>query len=345
MAEAKPEFEIEVEDDTGPEIDRRTPEQIRQDQINVAKQQAKGKPEESNDEIEIVDDTPQNDRGRQPMPQSLKDELDNLPPDELEEYSERVQARLMQMKKVYHDERRAKEEADRERQEAIALAQRMLEENRRLKSSLSEGEKTYIDTAKSAAELELENAKRSYKEAYDAGDSDQVLAAQERLNEASYKIQKLKEYKPSLQETEVEVESQPAQQTPRLDPKTAAWQERNTWWGKDEEMTALALGFHQKLEKQYGRQYVGTDDYWQKVDETMRRRFPDYDWGDEPKTTTGNGKPASRTETKPATVVAPASRSTSSKKIVLKQSQLNLAKKLGLTPEQYAREFVKTQGN
>ena len=332
------EFEIEVEDDS-PDTDRQTPEQIRQDQINVAKQQSKGKPE---DDIEIEDDTPVQDRGREPMPAEIVKELEE---DELEEYSEKVQTRLSQMKKVWHDERRAKEAALREQQEAISLAQRMLEENKRLKSTLSKGEQTYLDTAKNAAELELESAKRSYKEAYDAGDSDQLVAAQEKLSEAAFKIQRLKEYKPSLQETEVQVESQPSQQTPRLDSKTAAWQERNPWWGSDEEMTALALGFHQKLEKQFGRQYVGTDEYWQKVDDTMRRRFPDYDWGEEEKTNNGSGKAVTRTETKPATVVAPASRSTSSKKIVLKQSQVALAKKLGLTPEQYAREFAKTQVN
>ena len=189
----------------------------------------------------------------------------------------------------------------------------------------------------------MASAEKDYKEAYDAGDSDRILEAQKKLSEANYKILRLKEYKPSLQETEVEVKSEPEPQVSRPDPKTAAWQERNTWFGTDEEMTALALGYHQKLEKQYGRQYVGTDEYWSKVDETMRRRFPDY-FGETETTTGGAGKPVQRTE-KPATVVAPASRSTSSKKIVLKQSQLTLAKKLGLTPEQYAREFAKTMGN
>jgi hypothetical protein len=173
-----------------------------------------------------------------------------------------------------------------------------------------------------------------------------VVEAQAKLSEVNFKLQRIKDYRPSLQTPEIEVNSNPVQQVPRLDAKTVAWQERNTWWGVDEEMTSLALGFHQKLEKQYGRQYVGTDEYWGKVDDTMRRRFPEYDWGDaeEIKTTNGGGKPVTRTE-KPATVVAPASRSTSSKKIVLKQSQLNIAKRLGLTPEQYAREFAKTMEN
>jgi hypothetical protein len=131
---------------------------------------------------------------------------------------------------------------------------------------------------------------------------------------------------------------------PRPDQRAVAWQERNTWFGKDEEMTSLALGLHQKLEKQYGKGFVGTDEYWDRVDTTIRKRFPEQFEEEEIKTTNGGGKPVTRTE-KPATVVAPASRSTSSKKIVLKQSQLMIAKRLGLTPEQSAREFAKTQEN
>lgn len=327
MAEAqkKDDFEVEIEG---------------QEKSVAPQQEAKGKPEV---DIEIVDDTPEQDRGREPLPKHVVDELDA---DELEEYSDKVKTRLSQMKKVWHDERRAKEAALREQQEALSIAQKMYEENKRLKTRLSEGEKSHMDTAKSAAELELEMAKKAYKEAYEAGDADKVVEAQARLSEVSYKLQKVKDYTPPLQEKEVEVNSTEAQpvQVPRLDPKTAAWQERNMWWGKDEEMTALALGFHQKLEKQYGRQYVGTDEYWQRIDETMRKRFPDYEWGDEEvKTTNGGGKPVVRTETKPATVVAPATRSTSSKKIVLKQSEINLAKKFGITPEQYAKEKIRLE--
>lgn len=328
-AEGKPEFEFEVE---GEEKEVAAPQQ--------ETKEAKGKPEV---DIEIEDDTPEEDRNRTPLPKEIVQELEA---DELEEYSDKVKTRLKQMKKVWHDERRAKEAAFREQQEALNFAQQTIEENKRLKSRLSEGEKSFLDTAKGAAELEMEMAKRAYKEAYEAGDSDKVVEAQAKLSEVNFKLQRIKDYRPSLQTPEIEVNSNPAQQVPRLDAKTVAWQERNTWWGVDEEMTSLALGFHQKLEKQYGRQYVGTDEYWGKVDDTMRRRFPEYDWGDaeEIKTTNGGGKPVTRTD-RPATVVAPASRSTSSKKIVLKQSQLNIAKRLGLTPEQYAREYAKTMEN
>lgn len=291
-------------------------------------------------EFEIQDDTPDEDKDpvtgkeRDPLPQELVQELEQ---DELEDYSEKVKSRLKQMKKVWHDERRAKETAVRERQTAEEFARNVFEENKKLKQTLSSGEKSYIDTAKNAAQLELEMAKRQYKEAYDAGDSDQIIEAQTKLSDANYRVHKVNEYRPSLQQEENAVQSEATRtELPRPDQKTTAWQERNQWWGVDEEMTALALGYHQKLEKQYGRQYVGTDEYWQNVDNTMRRRFPEY-FGEE-ETTDGSGKPVQRTETKPATVVAPASRSTSSKKIVLTQSEVNLAKKFGLTPEQYAKE-------
>jgi hypothetical protein len=186
--------------------------------------------------------------------------------------------------------------------------------------------------------MEAEAARRAYKEAYEAGDTDKVIEAQERLTEVNYKLQQLKNYRPALQEEEPAVTNTQYAAPPKVDPKTVAWQERNTWWGTDPEMTAAALGRHQKLEAQHGAGYVGTDEYWQDIDNTMSRRFPEY-FGETNKSTGGNIKPAPRL----ATVVAPASRSTSSKKVVLKQSQLAVAKKLGLTPEQYAREFAKME--
>ena len=286
-------------------------------------------------EFEIEDDTPAEDRGKEPLPQKIVEELEQ---DELEDYSEKVKTRLKQMKKVWHDERREKDQARREQQEAIEYAKRILEENKALKGRLSNWERSYLDTYKTAAEMELDNAKRSYKEAYDAGDTDRLIDAQEKIANANYKLQKAREYVPSLQNEKDDVKDNLEVQVPRPDPRAAAWQERNTWFGQDEEMTSLALGLHQKLVKQHGTSYTSTDEYWAKVDDTMRRRFPDYFQ----ETTQPVEKPSSRTE-KPNTVVAPATRSTGSKKILLKQSQLSIAKKLGLTPEQYVREMMKME--
>lgn len=319
MAQEKDNFEVEFEDAPEKEVESSKPDV----------------------DIEVEDDTPAEDRGRTPLPKEIVDELEQ---DELEDYSEKVKIRLKQMKKVWHDERREKERALREQQEAISLAQKIMSENKRLKSQLSEGEKSYMDTAKGAAELEMEMAKRAYKEAYDSGDSDRLLEAQEKLNEVNYKLQQIKSYRPPLQEQETDVNSVQEQvYVPRPDPKAASWQERNQWFGKDRFMTALALAAHEELVAEHGQAYSTTDEYYQRIDKTMREKFPEK-FSDEVKTTDGGGKPVQRTE-KAATVVAPASRSTSAKKIVLKQSQLSIAKRLGLTPEQYAREFAKMERN
>lgn len=293
--------------------------------------------EDDGPEIEIEDDTPPEDRDRPRMPQEIVDEIEA---DELEDYSDKVKTRLKQLKKVYHDERREKEKAIREQQEAVAAAQRFYQENSRLRSTLSQGEQSLVSSYTQTVNMEQEAARRAYKEAYETGDSDKLIEAQEQLTAANYRLEQLRNYRPTLQAEPEQVQPQQvADQQPRLDPKTVAWQERNTWWGTNTEMTAAALGLHQKLQQQNGEQYVGSDEYWRTIDTTMKRRFPEY-YGDET-----SGERPSRSGVKPSTVVAPASRSTSSRKIVLKQSQVALAKKLGLTNEQYAREMMKLEKN
>lgn len=280
-------------------------------------------------DIEVKDDTPEEDRGRTPLPEELVKELED---DELEEYSDKVKTRLKQMKKVWHDERRARETAQREQNEAIEAARRMLEENRQLRNTLSQGEGTLIQSFKQSTDMELNTARREYKEAYESGDADRLLAAQEALQSAMFRAEQLKNYKPTIQPQEAPVQPTPTTAAvPRPDQKTLAWQERNSWWGTDPEMTASALGLHQKLEREKGSAFVGTDEYWSSIDSTMRRRFPEYFGGADTKPQRG----------KPATVVAPASRSTAPKKVALTKSMISIAKKLGVTPEQYAREVAK----
>ena len=293
-------------------------------------------PENEKPELEIEDDTPEADRGREPMPKEIVDELEA---DELEEYSEKVKLRLKQMKKVWHDERREKERFMREQAEALSAAQRLLDENKRLKSTLTQGEGYLLDSYKAQAEYELKEAERAYRDAYESADTDRVVEAQKKLTAAALKAEQLNNYRPPLQQPETEIQlPQEQAQVPQPDRKTMAWQERNQWYGSDPEMTASALGLHQKLINERGQQFVGSDEYWSTIDKTMRRRFPDYFGEDE--VASGDSKPVAR-ETKPATVVAPASRSRSPKKIRLTTSQLSIAKKLGLTPEQYAREVAK----
>jgi hypothetical protein len=276
------------------------------------------------DQIEIEDDTPPEDRGRDPLPHELVQELEK---DDLEDYSEKVKVRLKQMKKVWHDERRAKEAADRERQEAITLAQKVLAENQALKSRVSEATKDKM-------ERDLDKARRDHQDAFSSGDSERLSEASEKLALARVKMENMKQVE-ALQDSENQVNTQ--SYVPPPDKKATAWQERNSWFGQNRLMTGMALGLHEELVEEHGSSYAATDEYYARIDKTMRARFPEHFREETP---TGGGKPSQRT---PATVVAPASRSTSAKKVVLKQSQVELARKLGISTEQYAREFARLQ--
>jgi len=282
-------------------------------------------------ELEIEDDTPAQDRNKDPLPKEVKEELYN---DELEDYSAKVKKKLIQMKKLAHDERREKEAAVREQHEAINLAQKVIEENKRLKSTLNNSEKNVLSSIQRAVELELDAAKKAYREAYDSGDTDKVMEAQERLTDASLKRDKVKNFRPSplqTEEYEVQTAPRPAERVP-VDNKAVAWQQQNSWFGEDKLMTGMALALHEQL-KEEGIA-LSSQEYYRRIDETMRKRFPERFEDDKPEETRG---------TKLSSVVAPASRSTSSKRVRLNTSQLSIAKKLNLTPEQYAREMLKLE--
>jgi hypothetical protein len=305
--------------------------------IKTEKNEVKIETKADDIDLEIEDDIPAADRGKEPLPKDKVEELEN---DTLEDYSDRVKQRMAQLKKVWHDERRAKESADRERQEAIKFAQQIAEENKKLKTTLSSGEETYIHTLKGALEQQLHSAKRDYREAYDLGDSEKIIEAQQKMNDAQFRLSEAQRYTPqyknTLQEDEKEVyiqENRP--QAPKPDNKALAWQDKNDWFGKDEEMTSLALGVHEKLVRS-GIDPT-SDEYYRRIDSTMQKRFPEY-YGD---ATLDEDQPAQRT--KPSNVVAPATRSTAPKKVRLTKTQVALAKKFGLTPEQYARETLKLE--
>ena len=276
--------------------------------------------------IEVEDNTPAEDRNKPPMEEKVKEDLYN---DELEDYSTKVKKKLIQMKRLAHEERRDKENAVREQQEAVNFAQKVMEENKRLKTNLDNSEKNVLATVQRAVQMELEAAKKDYREAYDSGDTDKVMDAQERLTQATLKADKVKNFKPTpLQEEKPVVQTAP-EPTPqyRPDPSAQAWQQQNPWFGEDEEMTSLALGLHEKLRRE-GVQ-VSSQEYYRKIDATIRRRFPEK-FEEEAEQ---NERPAARR----SSVVAPATRSTSPKRVRLNPSELSLAKKLNLTPEQYAK--------
>lgn len=280
-------------------------------------------------EIEVVDDTPEVDRGRTPMKTPPKEVTD----DELSKYDDSVRSRIKQFSKGYHEERRAKEMAQREKEEALRLAQQLVEENKKLKGTLSEGQSAYIEQAKLVVENEVEKARAAYKAAYEAGDSDALVTAQEALTAAKLKAERVNNFKPApLQEEKTEVQPDPQAQPASIDPKLRAWQESNPWWGTNRRMTAYALGYHAELVE--NGFIAGSDDYYKEIDTEMRSRFPDM---------FGSGKTEKREDapTPPKkSNVAPATRSTAPKKIVLTKTQVELAKRLGVPLELYARKVA-----
>jgi hypothetical protein len=278
-------------------------------------------------EIEIVDDTPPQDRNRKPSepPEDPTDE-------ELEGYSEKVRKRMSHLTKGYHDERRAKETAFREREEAIRYAQQVMEENKNLKGTVGKNQEVLLEQAKRATATEVEQAKAKYKIAYESGDSDAVVAAQDELTAAKIKADRVNNFKlPAVQKPEVAVQQQQiAPNQPQVDEKAVNWQKQNSWFGSDDEMTSFALGLHQKLVKQ-GLD-PRSDDYYEKINSRMRQVFPDeFDGAEEVEVE----KPRQKSN-----VVAPATRSTAPKKIVLTPSSVALAKRLGVPLEEYAKQVA-----
>ena len=289
-------------------------------------------------EIEIENDTPPEDRNRKPVPE---DKIKKLEETDLDELQKNSQESLREMKKVWHQERREKEAALREQQEAIKLAKHALEENKRLKERIFNGETAFVDTVKHSALQELEAAKVAFKAAYESGDSDKLLDAQERMTNAKIKADRAENYQPvqekALQAPEPDVQiQQPQVNAP--DKKALKWQKKNGWFGQDEEMTSLALGLHEKLVR--SGVPAGSSEYYERIDKTMRKRFPENFDGEQEVEV---DEPEKVQKPRASTVVAPATRSTSPKKIRMSKTQVLLAKKLGLTPEQYARELTKLE--
>lgn len=285
-------------------------------------------------EVEIVDDTPEKDRGRKPLDKEVADPTD----EEIDQYSEGVKKRIKELTHARHDERRAKEAMAREKQELERIALAIQEENRRLREYVNTGSQQYADSQTKLAETEVDAAKRKLKEATEAFDTDAVIEAQEALLEAKLKLQTAKNFKPAplqAEEKEVQIQQQP-EPKPSLDEKTLRWQARNQWFGAQghEDMTSFALGLHQKLVN--SGVDPRSDNYFEQIDARMKSTFRDF-FGEEDKPTSGGGSK------KPTTVVAPATRSTGAKKIQLTPTQMALAQRFGLTPQQYAEQVAKLE--
>lgn len=289
-------------------------------------------------QIEIEDDTPAPDRDKKPMAEPPEDVTE----DELSQYDEKVQKRLKKFTKGYHDERRAKEEALRERQAAEEFAKQVYEENQRLQQQLSEGSKMFIEQGQSAAQMALEAAEKAYKEAYESGDTDALLDAQKKITNATLRLDKAQNLKP------IEIVEKPSYSAPKpvvTDARAEQWKDENPWYGDESKpehtiMSATALGVHTALLRQYGQGYIGSDDYYEKIDSRMRASFPEYFGSTNQEPDEERAAPA---RAKPANVVAPATRSTSPKKVKLSSSQVAIAKRLGVPLELYAKKVAEQE--
>jgi hypothetical protein len=275
--------------------------------------------------VEIVDDTPEEDRDRKPM----AEQPDDVTEEELSKYKDvKLRDRIAHLSKARHEERRAKERAERELQEAVSIAQRILAENESLKSNAGNNQKVILDQASTVASREMAEAKRAYKEAYEAGDSEALVNAQEAITSAKLKADRIEIAKQrALQEVKTPVQNVPTPPPPAreapVDEKAVRWKDRNSWFNKDREMTGFALAVHEKLVDEEGID-PRSDAYYERIDSRMREKFPEK-FSSNPKR---------------SNVVAPATRSTAPKKIVLKQSQVSLAKRLGIPLDLYAKQVA-----
>jgi len=256
--------------------------------------------------------------------------------DELERYDEKVKKRISDLQSGFHSERRRAEEASREREEAIAFAQSVAEENKKLKGSLSEGQSALLEQAKKVVSNEVDEAKRRYKSAYESGDSDALVDAQELLTSAKIKMERVNNFRPALQKEENEVKIAPREvpRQPQADPKAARWQSENSWFGSDDEMTSFALGLHTKLIK--NGIDPNSDEYYTRLNSRIRQVFPEnFDLDNNESETQTSSAPRQKSN-----VVAPATRSTSSSKIRLTPFQVTMAKKFGVSHELMAQKIA-----
>ena len=286
-------------------------------------------------EIEIEDDTPERDRGRKPLDKEVLDPTE----EEIDSYSDKVKNRIKELTHARHDERRVKEAVLREKQELENLTKHLVNENKRLKQNVYTGQEAVIEGVKQKADTELQIARRRLKEAQEAFDTDAIIEAQEAVMDAKIRVEQTKNFRPTpLQQEDFPVQTQQVQSKPvPPDEKTLRWQAKNQWFGADgfEEYTSYALGLHKKL-VQNGVD-PRSEQYFDQIDDRLQSTFPSLFRGAKDRPTSGEGS------RRPTTVVASASRSTSGGKVRLTSTQVALAKKFGLTPQQYAVQVAKLE--
>ncbi len=288
-------------------------------------------------EVEIADDTPEEDRGR---PRRAPDAEADIPEDdELEKHSDSVQKRIKKLKFEFHEERRRKEEAEREREAAISYAENQKKEAERLRKNLDDGTGVLVNEAKARVASEMSNAKRAYKEAYEAGDPDAVLEAQMALSKLQFEADRVENWKPARPAAPQEPAPAPQARPniPKPDRRAQEWVANNEWFTNDAGMQRYALLIHEEL-LESGVDST-SDVYYGKIDEAMRARYPDRFTDVEPE--------VRQPQRKAGSVVAPGGRNTAAprNKVVVTSSEAAIAKRLGLTVKEYAAQKLKDMQN
>jgi hypothetical protein len=285
-------------------------------------------------EIEVVDDLPEEHRGRPRTAEDADLASSDVDDDELKSYSEGVQKRIKRMTWEKKEEERRRIEAQNLQEEALRYAQQVKQENERLRKTLEEGESVLVGQAKGRVQAELDKAKAAYKAAYESGDSDALIEAQERLSALQAEKARYDAYRPvqRQQQPQQPQYASPQPQPRRPDQRALEWAQKNPWFEKDPEMTGYAYGLHEKLVK--SGVDPRTEEYYNQIDRAVRRVFPDR---------FGDGSVEEDVPHRQAgNVVAPAGRSGKKpRKVSLTSSQVALAKRLGLSNEQYAAQLMK----
>ena len=301
-------------------------------------------------DVEVVDDRPDDDQ--RPSGQAESADGDIATDAEIARYGQRAQKRIKKLKWEYHEERRAKEASDRLANEAVNYTQNLQTENQRLLRLVQDSQKALTDHSKYGAEAALAIAEANFKKAHEGGDSDEIATAQKAFTNAQLAqasapavservVENWKQQVLSEQRQQAQQQPMAQPQTPDADPAAVEWQQNNPWFGEDEEMTSLAYGVHERLVHKEGVD-PESQEYYELIDQRMQEKFPEY-FGTSGTGSSGSVVVESAPRRRTRSVVAPASRNNgvTPRKVTLTSTQVSLAKRLGLTPQQYATQLIK----
>ncbi len=250
--------------------------------------------------------------------------------DEVTEYSKKVQTRINQITDRYRKEQRDKEEA-------VRLAKQLKDQNSKLETQIQNLDKGYISEYGTRIESQLASASEAYKKALEVNDTDAMVKASQAIAKVTIEQERHRIAKQRQEDQDVSretIQTQPpvqtqAQPAPEPDPKAKAWAEKNIWFGENDEMTALAFGVDKKLQQEGFD--LGSDEYYSELDKRIRKRFPE-EFQEE--------KTSSVNRVAPADSTASRSNSKGRRTVKLTPSQVQMAKRLNVPLEEYAK-YVK----